>query len=167
MLRVADQNLDKFELYTLKNVFAVPDDLQLASPQPMVTEEESQLDAETEALWAQLQRSLSTKRELQRKLTAAQRTTELWAAHRESVHKLAASQQASNVQGTLQGLQRLSDTLQDGWHLLRSSDGVGGDSGSLVPGPRGAAQRYAQRRGQISTAEPSDLLKLSSMLAAS
>jgi hypothetical protein len=57
MLRVADQNLDKFELYTLKNVFAVPDDLQLASPQPIVTEEESQLDAETEALWAQLQRS--------------------------------------------------------------------------------------------------------------
>jgi exonuclease VII large subunit len=156
MLRVADQNLDKFELYTLKNVFAVPEDLQLASPQPMVTEEESQLDAETEALWAQLQRSLATKRELQRKLTAAQRTTELWAAHRESVHKLAASQQASNVQGTLQGLQRLSDTLQDGWHLLRSSDGVGGDSGSLVPGPRGAAPGKAQAASHGGTQPGSD-----------
>lgn len=165
MRRAADGNFGTFELYALKNVFAVPDNLQLAPPGATMTEEETQLDAETEALWTQLQQALATKRELQRKLTAAHATTSLWATHRESVQQLAESQKASNVENTLQGVQQLGRTLHEGWQLLRSSEGAdGGRRGPMVPGPRGALQRYSQRRTQISTAGVPDLQQLSSLL---
>ena len=164
--RAADKNFDKFELYTLKHVFAVPENLQLGPPQAIAAEEDAQLDAETEALWLQLQQALATKRELTRTLTAAETTLELWTTHRDSVMQLAASQQSSQVDSTLRGVQQLTNTLQDGWQMLRSSEAGGGRAGT-VPGPRGALQRYSQRRAQITTTSPADLLNISSLLTAS
>eukprot|EP00966_Prymnesium_polylepis_P124098 2869750-Prymnesium_polylepis.1 len=53
--------------------------------------ERDNLDGELELLWAHLQRSLATRRELQRKLASAQQTTALWEANRQCVQQLAES----------------------------------------------------------------------------
>ena len=49
------------------------------------------MDADMDGLWTQLQQALATRRALQRQIAAAQRTTTLWEAHRESVQQLASS----------------------------------------------------------------------------
>ena len=70
MTGATEKCMGEFELDALKNVFAVPDNLQLAPPEAPTDGEDAQLDAETEALWAQLQQALATKRELQKKVDA-------------------------------------------------------------------------------------------------
>lgn len=110
------------------------------------------LDSEADAQYERLQRALATKRELQRKLAAAQSLAALWAAHRDSVAQLAAAQQASGVQSALDGSQQLTSTLRQGWQILEATDGA---SAAAVPptaaGPRGLQQRFLQRRAEIST----------------
>ena len=51
MQRAGDKNFDKFELYALNNVFRVPPEL---AQEPVAVADESGIDAELEALWAQL-----------------------------------------------------------------------------------------------------------------
>lgn len=166
--RAADKNFDKFELYALKNIFAVPEDLQMAPPEGPAAEEVRALDSEADAQYERLQRALATKRELQRKLAAAQSLAALWAAHRDSVAQLAAAQQASGVQSALDGSQQLTSTLRQGWQILEATDGA---SAAAVPptaaGPRGLQQRFLQRRAEISTVSVPDLGLLSSLLCAS
>ena len=171
MQRAAEKNFDKFEVYAHRNIFALPENLQLAPPEATATEEDARLEAEADGLWAQLQQALATKRTLERKLAAAQQTTALWESHRESVQQLAASHEAGGVENALNGAQQLSATLQGGWQLLESADGARGPAraaaAAATTGPRGLQQRYSQRRAQISTVGVPDLAQLSSLLAAS
>ena len=162
--RAADKKFDKFEMYALQNIFAVPDNLQFAPPEAMATEEDTQLDAEREQLWVQLQQALVTKRELQRKLSAAQATTTLWEEHRETVKQLAASHQSNNIENALNGVQQLNSTLQDGWTLVRPSAGAA--ASAHAHGPRGLQQRFTHRRARIGTVNANDLLHLTSLLTA-
>ena len=119
----------------------------------------------------------ATKRELKRKLAAAENVAALWEAHRESVQQLALSQEGGGAVAALDGTQRLNETLQQGWQLLKTTNdgaaaGVTGSSGEVppttqAPGPRGLQQRFAQRRGEIATVSVPDLGLLSSLLCAS
>lgn len=173
--RVADKNLDKFETYAMQNCFAIPDDLQLTSPTAPNGDEAMGLDAETDALWAQLQQALAMKRALKQKIAHAENAKGLWERHCESVRQLAASQQASSTADALQGAQQLTSTLEQGWQRLRAAEGAtapasmeeDGADAAAAPGPRGLQQRFAQRRMQISTVSVPDLGVLSSLLCAS
>ena len=69
MQRASDKNFDKFELYALKNILSVPADLQQEVDAGATAD--GGLDEKTEALWAQLQQSLATRRELQRRVASA------------------------------------------------------------------------------------------------
>ena len=191
MQRAGDKNFDKFELYSLKNVFTVPDNLQLVrrrgasacsnvaapSPRPAPrrlsqagTEEafnDGGIDSEVDALWTQLQQALATKRELARQVAAAQDLKSVWAAHQEGVQQLAASQEADGVENALQGVQQLNSTLRRGWQLLRSSEGDEAGAAGAGLGPRGLQERFSQRRSQIETVSVPDLQHLSSLLCGS
>ena len=168
--RAADQQLDTFELFARQSVFAIPSDLQLEAPGAApAADEVERLDAETVALEERVQQALSTKREIKRKLAAAQNVSALWAAHRTSVQQLAAAQQAEGAVSALEGTQRLNGTLKQGWQLLKSADATADDTSAApaAPGPRGLQQRFTQRRAEISTVSVPDLSLLSSLLRAS
>jgi phage shock protein A len=171
--RAADKQLDEFEVRTRESVFTVPEDMQLEPPGVAsgkeAAEEAQSLEAESAALWAQLQTALATKRELKRKVAAAENVTALWEAHRDSVQQLAAAQQANGAVAALDGTQRLRSTLQQGWTLLGTVDGAAGatDAAATARGPRGLQQRFAQRRFDISTVSVPDLGLLSQLLCAS
>lgn len=138
-----------------------------APPEATAAEEDARLDADMESLWTRLQQTLATRRALQRQIAAAQRTTALWETHRESVQQLASSHESAGVEAALQGVQQLSNTLQDGWQLLRSSEAGMPPELPATTGVRGLQQRYSHRRAQISTVGVQDLMQLSSMLTAS
>lgn len=156
----------------LKNIFHVPDNLQSAPPEQ--PEEAGELEAEIDGLWTQLQHALATKRELGRKVAAAQQSAALWEAHKGNVQQLAGSHAQAGLEEALQGTQRLTQTLEQGWALLRNGEEGGAAAepraacGGGAPGPRGLQQRAAlsQRRGQIGTVSLPDLQQLSSMLTA-
>ena len=142
-----------------------------APPQAPDAVETANLEAETNALWAELQRALATKRELQRKLASAENVAKLWASHRESVQQLAAAHSASGLGHTLDSAQQLNGTLQQGWQILRTAEAVGdvetACSGLAPTGPRGLHQRFSKRRTEINTVSVPDLSLLSSLLCAS
>ena len=193
MQRAGDKNFDKFELYSLKNVFTLPDNLQLVrrrgasacsnvaapSPRPAPrrlsqagTEEafnDGGIDSEVDALWTQLQQALATKRELARKVAAAQDLKSVWAAHQEGVQQLAASQGAGGMEKALLGIQEVYSTLQRGWQLLRQSEAAeaAGGARGAGNGPRGLEERFAQRRAQTDTVGVPDLQHLSTLLRGS
>ena len=170
--RTADQQLNSFESYARQSIFAIPAGLQLDAPGAAPAADEAErLDAETAALEERVQKALSTKRELKRKLAAAQNVSALWAAHRTGVQQLASSQQAEGAVSALEGTQRLNGTLKQGWQLLKSADAAADDTSAApsteAPGPRGLQQRFTQRRAEISTVSVPDLSLLSSLLCAS
>ena len=167
MMSAAEKGMDGFELDALKNLFAVPEDLQLAPPDAPAGNEDALLDAETEALWARLQQALATKRELQKKVTYAQNVKAVWESHRAGVQRLAASQQDDAAERAIQGATQLKSTLQQGWSILRGVEGGSDAAPAPSQGPRGLQQRFAQRRAQIETVGVADLGVLSSLLTAS
>lgn len=141
-----------------------------APPEGPDASEAASIDAETEALWAQLQQALATKRELQRKLATAENVAKLWATHRESVQQLANAHATSGIVNALDNAQQLNGTLQQGWQLLRSAEATTGeanDASTQPTGPRGLHQRFSQRRAEINTVSMPDLSLLSSLLCAS
>ena len=137
-----------------------------APPEGPASADVEALDGETNALWAQLQHALATKRELQRKIASAENAAKLWEKHRESVQQLASSHQSSGagVTEALEGAQQLSSTMQQGWHLLRTAEAASGpaapgeqppaDAATAPTGPRGLQQRFQQRRGEFETVRP-------------
>ncbi|KAL1515993.1 hypothetical protein AB1Y20_002606 [Prymnesium parvum] len=173
--RSADRNFDKFELYALKNILHVPAGLQQEQSEPQLERDHS-LDAELEELWARLQQSLATRRELQLKLASAEKATQLWEANRPAVQKLAESYTADGVQSVMEDAARLSEAQQQSWKLLRGLD-MGSDMlsyGENAPNdcpvtPRAVAlqRRFAHRKAQTATISVGDLQHLSSMLCAS
>ena len=173
--RAADQQLDQFDAAARTSVFTVPADVQFEAPTSAsaAAAEAAGLDSETAALWARLQQALATKRELKRKLTAAENVSALWAAHRASVQQLAASQEANGAAAALDGADQLSGALANGWQLLNKSGAAAGQenpaasaaSEAAGPGPRGLQQRFTQRRAEINTVSVPDLGLLSSLLA--
>lgn len=139
-----------------------------APPRPPDAAESASLDAETNALWAELQRALATKRELQRKLASAENVAKLWASHRESVQQLAAAHSENGIGRALDSAQQLNGTLQQGWQILRTAEAVASlDAPTAPTGPRGLHQRFSQRRTEINTVSVPDLSLLSSLLCAS
>lgn len=62
-------------------------------------EVETGVTSDVEELWARLQQSLATRRELQHKLVGAQRTTQLWESNREFVRQLAEGHSGDGEQG--------------------------------------------------------------------
>lgn len=161
--RSGDKNFDKFELYVLNNIFSVPAGLQVAADEAPA--DEAALDGEIAALMTRLQSALATKRELQRKVSTAANAQAVWEQHRESVTELARSHESDKLESALQGTRQLTETLQQGWQMLRSAE-AGAARAEGAPGPRGLQQRFAQRRGQIETVGVPDLQTLSSMLCA-
>ena len=72
--------------------------------------EDDGLDEEIEEAWAQLQRALATRRELQHKLISAKKTTDLWDANRDAVRKLAAAYDGNGMpllQQCFRGMSRI------------------------------------------------------------
>lgn len=167
MNNATKKSMGEFELDALKNVFAVPQNLQFAPPAAPADGEDARLDTETEALWARLQQALATKRELQKKVTYAQNVKALWENHRPSVQRLAATQQDDAAERAIHGATQLRSTLQQGWQILRDADGSGEGASAPAPGARGLQQRFARRRAQVETVNVADLGVLSSLLCAS
>ena len=169
--RAADTQLDAFELHARQSVFAIPPALELAPPGAPSEAELSALDAETATLRVRLQQALATKRELKRKLAAAQNVSALWEAHRGAVQQLAASQQLDGAVGALEGTQEVHARLKQGWKALGGppdpSAAPSGAAAAPGPGPRGLQQRFTQRRAEISTVSVPDLSLLSNLLCAS
>lgn len=54
-------------------------------------------DDDDAQMWVRLQNALAMKRELQRKVTAAHTTTQMWQTHRESVKQLAGVHNANGA----------------------------------------------------------------------
>ena len=140
-----------------------------APPEGPASAEVEALDAETDALWAQLQNALATKRELQRKVASAENAAALWEKHRESVQRLASSHDSNGagVTDALEGAEQLTSTMRQGWHLLRTAEAASGpapgdeqlaETTTAPTGPRGLQQRFQQRRGEIETVRPPNAL---------
>lgn len=170
MQRGADAELDKFEAYARQHVFVVPADLQLEPPGvASAAEEAAQLDVECAQLEAQLAQAVATKREVKRKVAAAENLVNMWEVHRVSVQQLAAAQRANGALAALEGTQQLNVSIQQGFQMLKTADadGAATTADATAHGPRGLQQRFTQRRAEISTVSVPDLSLLSKMVSAS
>ena len=85
--RAGDRAFDRFEKETGETVFHVPSDLQQGAAAACV--DESAVDAEVGTLESQLYQQTVLRRELQRKLAAAQAQSRAWEAERQNVRALA------------------------------------------------------------------------------
>uniref|UniRef100_A0A7S3AGH1 Uncharacterized protein n=1 Tax=Haptolina ericina TaxID=156174 RepID=A0A7S3AGH1_9EUKA len=167
--RAADKNFDKFELYTLKNILRVPADLQ-QDDHHVEAEVETGVTSDVEELWARLQQSLATRRELQHKLVGAQRTTQLWESNREFVRQLAEGHSGDGVRSIMEDAEHLAATQEQSWEQLRGQDAQPCAEALAAPSaPRVSAlqQRFGHRRAMTSIVSVGDLQQLSSMLCAS
>jgi len=163
--RMGDKHFDAFEAKALSQIFSVPDDLQ-QDVVPESSEDADADDAEIQQLWAELQRAVAVKRELQRRVAGVQKQHLAWQAQESCLEQLMATHKPEVVQGMLDTAQQLQEKLRANEQtneprgkltLLAPGRGLAGQQ-PMVP------QLLSQHRRTINTVSVPDLQQLSSKL---
>ena len=164
--RAGDRAFDRFEKETGETVFHVPSDLQQGAAAACV--DESAVDAEVGTLESQLYQQTVLRRELQRKLAAAQAQSRAWEAERQNVRALADPQGRDALHRALTSSAQLDAALRAAQQLV----GGAAPTAAAPPASRalmalgGAEQQHASRRAQIATVSVPDLAQLASLIGA-
>ena len=183
--RAGDRAFDRFEKETGETVFHVPSDLQQGAAAACV--DESAVDAEVGTLESQLYQQTVLRRELQRKLAAAQAQSRAWEAERQNVRALADPQGRDALHRALTSSAQLDAALRAAQQLVggaaptaaappasRALMALGGAAPTAAAPPAsralmalgGAEQQHASRRAQIATVSVPDLAQLASLIGA-